>query len=120
MDQLEMLRLLGVTAEAILHDREESLSEIPALLERYGALVLHRVAWSPVVEELIGGARALGLTPSAVSKLIGRLEERLATQLVHRSTRKLQLTAEGRQTSEAPQSPSLQQASMHFLSSGSQ
>lgn len=43
------------------------------------------------------GARALGLTPSAVSKLIGRLEARLATQLVHRSTRKLQLTAEGRQ-----------------------
>ena len=43
------------------------------------------------------GARALGLTPSAVSKLIGRLEARLATLLVHRSTRKLQLSAEGRQ-----------------------
>ncbi|MDM0071294.1 LysR family transcriptional regulator [Variovorax sp. J31P207] len=41
------------------------------------------------------GARALGMTPSAVSKLIGRLEARLGTQLVHRSTRKLQLTAEG-------------------------
>jgi len=40
-------------------------------------------------------ARALGMTPSAVSKLIGRLEARLATQLVHRSTRKLQLTPEG-------------------------
>jgi DNA-binding transcriptional LysR family regulator len=40
-------------------------------------------------------ARTLGLTPSAVSKLIGRLEARLGTQLVHRSTRKLQLTAEG-------------------------
>jgi DNA-binding transcriptional LysR family regulator len=42
-------------------------------------------------------ARALGMTPSAVSKLIGRLETRLGTQLVHRSTRKLQLTAEGQQ-----------------------
>ncbi|MDM0023723.1 LysR family transcriptional regulator [Variovorax saccharolyticus] len=42
------------------------------------------------------GARALGMTPSAVSKLIGRLEARLATQLVLRSTRRLQLTAEGR------------------------
>lgn len=43
-----------------------------------------------------GGARVLGMTPSAVSKLILRLEARLATRLVHRSTRKLQLTPEGR------------------------
>ena len=42
------------------------------------------------------GARVLGMTPSAVSKLIVRLEARLGTQLVHRSTRKLQLTPEGR------------------------
>ncbi|SEA02875.1 LysR family transcriptional regulator [Variovorax sp. YR216] len=42
------------------------------------------------------GARVLGMTPSAVSKLILRLEGRLGTQLVHRSTRKLQLTPEGR------------------------
>src|SRR5690606_1307514 len=41
-------------------------------------------------------ARVLGMTPSAVSKLVARLEARLAVQLVHRSTRKLQLTAEGR------------------------
>lgn len=40
-------------------------------------------------------ARALGMTPSAISKLVARLEARLATQLVHRSTRKLQLTPEG-------------------------
>jgi DNA-binding transcriptional LysR family regulator len=40
-------------------------------------------------------ARALGMTPSAVSKLVGRLEARLGAQLVQRSTRKLQLTAEG-------------------------
>lgn len=42
------------------------------------------------------GARALGMTPSAISKLVARLESRLATQLIHRSTRKLQLTIEGR------------------------
>ena len=42
-------------------------------------------------------ARTLLMTPSAVSKLVGRLEARLGAQLVHRSTRKLQLTAEGQQ-----------------------
>lgn len=42
-------------------------------------------------------ARALAITPSAVSKLVGRLEARLGTRLVHRSTRKLQLSAEGQQ-----------------------
>ena len=44
-----------------------------------------------------GAAGVLCMTPSAVSKLVARLEARLATQLVHRSTRKLQLTPEGRQ-----------------------
>ncbi|TPM16418.1 LysR family transcriptional regulator [Mesorhizobium sp. B2-2-4] len=40
-------------------------------------------------------ARALRMTPSAVSKLIARLEARLGARLVTRSTRKLQLTPEG-------------------------
>jgi DNA-binding transcriptional LysR family regulator len=40
-------------------------------------------------------ARAMGLTPSAVSKLVSRIEERLRTRLVDRSTRHLKLTAEG-------------------------
>lgn len=39
--------------------------------------------------------RKLGLTPSAVSKLVGRIEERLGVSLFIRSTRTLQLTAEG-------------------------
>lgn len=39
--------------------------------------------------------RALRMTPSAVSKLISRLEARLDVRLLNRSTRKLQLTAEG-------------------------
>src|SRR5262249_34660949 len=42
-----------------------------------------------------GAARTLGMTPSAVSKLVARLERRLSARLVNRSTRRLQLTAEG-------------------------
>ena len=40
-------------------------------------------------------ARACGMTPSAVSKLVSRLEQRLGARLLNRSTRQLQLTAEG-------------------------
>ncbi|WP_121498827.1 LysR substrate-binding domain-containing protein [Pseudomonas aeruginosa] len=40
-------------------------------------------------------ARACGMTPSAVSKLVARLEQRLGARLVNRSTRQLQLTPEG-------------------------
>lgn len=40
-------------------------------------------------------ARALHMTPSAVSKLIARLEARLGARLLNRSTRRLQLTPEG-------------------------
>jgi DNA-binding transcriptional LysR family regulator len=42
-----------------------------------------------------GAADDLGLTPSAVSKLIARLEVRLGVRLLNRTTRKLLLTAEG-------------------------
>jgi len=40
-------------------------------------------------------ARAFQMTPSAVSKLVGRLESRLGVRLVNRSTRQVQLTSEG-------------------------
>jgi DNA-binding transcriptional LysR family regulator len=40
-------------------------------------------------------ASDLGLTPSAVSKLVRRLEERLGVRLANRTTRKLALTPEG-------------------------
>jgi len=40
-------------------------------------------------------ARTLDLTPSAVSKLVARLEERLGARLLARTTRALRLTEEG-------------------------
>lgn len=41
-------------------------------------------------------ARQLGLTPSAVSKAVARLEKRLGARLFYRSTRSTSLTTEGR------------------------
>jgi DNA-binding transcriptional LysR family regulator len=40
-------------------------------------------------------AQRAGMTQSAVSKLISRLEARLGTRLLNRSTRRLELTPEG-------------------------
>lgn len=42
-------------------------------------------------------ARLRGSTPSAISKTVARLEARLGVQLLRRSTRRLELTAEGAQ-----------------------
>jgi DNA-binding transcriptional LysR family regulator len=44
---------------------------------------------------LSGAARALELTPSALSRLITRIERRLGVRLIVRTTRSLTLTAEG-------------------------
>lgn len=41
--------------------------------------------------------KQLGISASAVSKAIGRLEERLRVRLFHRSTRTVNLTPEGAQ-----------------------
>lgn len=40
-------------------------------------------------------ARSLGLSPSAVSKLLGRLEKRLGARLLQRSSRAVRVTGEG-------------------------
>src|SRR5262245_54467634 len=40
-------------------------------------------------------ATKLGLTPSGVSKLISRIEERLSVRLIQRTTRRMQLTQAG-------------------------
>lgn len=47
---------------------------------------------------LSGAARRLGLTPSAVSRIVARTEARLGARLLVRTTRTLRLTAEGRPT----------------------
>ncbi|GAA0641490.1 LysR family transcriptional regulator [Brevundimonas lenta] len=44
---------------------------------------------------LSAAARSLRMTPSAVSKLVSRLEARLGARLINRSTRSLTLTPEG-------------------------
>ena len=61
--------------------------------DRYNEmLVFARVA---TLGSFSAAARELSLTPSAVSKLISRLEDRLAVRLFQRTTRSLSLTDEG-------------------------
>lgn len=55
------------------------------------------VVFATVAEQgsLSAAARALGLTPSAVSRIIARTEQRLGTRLLLRTTRAITFTAEG-------------------------
>ena len=61
--------------------------------DRLGGLAM----FAQVVESggFSAAARALGLTPSAVSKQIGLLEDRLGARLLHRTTRRVALTEVG-------------------------
>jgi DNA-binding transcriptional LysR family regulator len=45
----------------------------------------------------VGAAAALGVTQSAVSRAVSRLESRVGIRLLHRTTRSVRLTAEGEQ-----------------------
>ncbi|SEF14352.1 transcriptional regulator, LysR family [Burkholderia sp. WP9] len=47
-------------------------------------------------ESFVAAGRALGISASAVSKSISRLEDRVAVRLFQRSTRSVRLTSEGR------------------------
>jgi len=55
------------------------------------------IAFSAVMDagSLSGAAERLGQTPSGVSRTIARLEKQLGLTLLHRTTRRLQLTDEG-------------------------
>lgn len=62
-------------------------------MDRYGELVVFTRA---VAEGgFSAAARSLSLTPSAVSKLVSRLEDRLGVRMFSRSSRQVVLTAEG-------------------------
>lgn len=62
-------------------------------MDRWTALNVFRAA----TEEgsFAAAARKLGLSPAAVSKNIGELEDELSVRLFHRTTRRMSLTAEG-------------------------
>jgi DNA-binding transcriptional LysR family regulator len=60
----------------------------PADDMRAFVLVVERRSFSAAADQL-------GCTPSGVSKLVSRLEDRLAVRLLHRTTRRLALTPEG-------------------------
>ncbi len=65
-----------------------------ASLERYAELAIFvRVAEA---EGFSAAARRLGLSTSYVSRVVARLEDRLGTQLFHRTTRRITLTEQGR------------------------
>lgn len=65
---------------ALISNRSGEMEVFAAVVERGG---------------FSAAAKLFGMTPSAVSKLVTRLEARLGARLINRSTRKLQLTAEG-------------------------
>ena len=73
------------------YELKSSMPRIP--MERSGEMEV----FARVVREggFSAAARSLELTPSAVSKLIARLEDRLGTRLLVRTTRALTLTEEG-------------------------
>jgi len=62
-------------------------------MDRFGTLNTFVVAAEAL--NFTDAGRLLGISSSAVSKTIGRLEERLGVRLFHRSTRSISLTPEG-------------------------
>jgi DNA-binding transcriptional LysR family regulator len=63
-------------------------------MDRFGEMAV----FAQIVESggFSSAARALSLTPSTVSKLVSRIEDRTGTRLFHRTSRSVVLTSEGR------------------------
>jgi LysR family transcriptional regulator, transcriptional activator for dmlA len=68
------------------HDREAAMDKA-GRLQIFVAIAEHG--------SIAAAARSLGLTPSAVSRALNELERALGAALMHRTTRKLQLTEDG-------------------------
>jgi DNA-binding transcriptional LysR family regulator len=73
-------RIFAVDAKLAGGDRARALSLFAAVVEQ---------------GSFSGAGRVLGLSPSAVSRAVDRIEDRLGVRLLLRSTRVLSLTAEG-------------------------
>lgn len=56
---------------------------------------LEPFVWTARLHSFSAAARRLGVTPTAVSKAVARLEEELGVRLLSRSSRHVELTAEG-------------------------
>ena len=88
-----------------MNPSRSTTSSFPSAAEP-GLPDVHRLGeleWLVLVAErgsLSAAARQLGVSPSAVSKTMSRMEARLGVQLLQRSTRRVQLTAEGSQLYE--------------------
>ena len=78
---------------ALTHHIDEAMSQILGV-NRAGEMAV----FVQVVEHgsLTAAAQSLRLSPSAVSKLLARLEDRLGARLLQRTTRRVAPTAEGR------------------------
>lgn len=76
-----------------LHDSQEKMSSVLSSLESLNGLV----AFAAAVQagSFSAAGRHLGLSASAVGKAVERLELRLSTRLLNRTTRSLALTSEG-------------------------
>jgi DNA-binding transcriptional LysR family regulator len=75
------------------HFINEFLSSKGARVDRLNGLEVF--VQTAQTRSFIAAGRVLGLSPSAVSKSISRLEERLEVRLFQRSTRSVRLTSEG-------------------------
>lgn len=90
-----MADVLALDNERRLHIICEQDSQVGGVMDNRAGemLVFHRVVEAGSFSE---AARQLLMTPSTISKLIARMEERLGVRLIERSTRRLSLTDEGR------------------------